>query len=168
MTPTKKTAVKATATKKRGRPKKKAAVEHKVDLAVKKKIVKHDYLFAVGRRKESIARVRLHTKKEGDIEVNDKKMAVYFPTENLQKIVRMPLELVSLNPGQITIKVSGGGKHGQAESVRLGISRVLEKYNPELRSQLKKAGFLKRDPRVKERKKYGLKKARRAPQWAKR
>ncbi|MFA6391399.1 MAG: 30S ribosomal protein S9 [Patescibacteria group bacterium] len=130
--------------------------------------MKRDYLFAVGRRKASIARVRLYQKKDGEMEVNDKKMEVYFPTANLQKIVRMPLELVSLNPGQITIRVLGGGKHGQAESVRLGIARLLEKYNPELRSQLKKAGFLKRDPRVKERKKYGLKKARRAPQWAKR
>ncbi|MFA6271523.1 MAG: 30S ribosomal protein S9 [Patescibacteria group bacterium] len=130
--------------------------------------MKHDYLFAVGRRKESIARVRLYQKKQGLMEINEKAMEVYFPTANLQKIVKMPLELVSLDPGQITVKVSGGGKHGQAESVRLGIARVLEKFNPELRSQLKKAGFLKRDPRVKERKKYGLKKARRAPQWAKR
>ncbi|MFA6524691.1 MAG: 30S ribosomal protein S9 [Patescibacteria group bacterium] len=135
---------------------------------MKKKVVKHDYLFAVGRRKESVARVRLYQKKQGQIVVNEKEMKVYFPTANLQMIVKMPLELVSLDPGQITVRVSGGGKHGQAESVRLGIARVLEKYNPELRSQLKKAGFLKRDPRVKERKKYGLKKARRAPQWAKR
>lgn len=168
MTPTKKTPLKTTATKKRGRPKKKALVEKKSEIVVKKKVVKHDYLFAVGRRKESIARVRLYTKKQGEIEINDKKLEVYFPTVNLQTVVKMPLELVSIDPGQITVKVSGGGKHGQAESVRLGISRVLEKYNPELRSQLKKAGFLKRDPRVKERKKYGLKKARRAPQWAKR
>jgi small subunit ribosomal protein S9 len=167
MTPTKKTTAKTPAAKKRGRPKKKA-IEHKAELTVKKKVIKHDYLFAVGRRKESIARVRLYQKKQGLMEINEKAMEVYFPTANLQKIVKMPLELVSLDPGQITVKVSGGGKHGQAESVRLGIARVLEKFNPELRSQLKKAGFLKRDPRVKERKKYGLKKARRAPQWAKR
>ncbi|MBU2236003.1 MAG: 30S ribosomal protein S9 [Patescibacteria group bacterium] len=130
--------------------------------------MKRDYLFAVGRRKESVARVRLYQKKQGDIEINTKKFEDYFPTLNLQKIVKMPIELVSQEPGKITVKVSGGGKHGQAEAVRLGIARVLEKFNPELRVQLKKAGFLKRDPRVKERKKYGLKKARRAPQWAKR
>ncbi len=167
MTPTKKPTAKTPATKKRGRPRKKVA-DQQVEAPKKKKVVRRDYLFAVGRRKQSVARVRLYQKKQGDMEVNDKKMEDYFQTQNLQKIVKMPLELISMNPGRITIKVVGGGKHGQAESVRLGIARVLEKYNPEFRLQLKKAGFLRRDPRVKERKKYGLKKARRAPQWAKR
>ena len=166
MNPTKKPIAKKPATKKRGRPKKTTITEKAV--VPKKKVIKRDYLFAVGRRKQAVARVRLYQKKSGDMEVNGAKMETYFPTENFQKIVRMPLELVGLNPGLFTIKVVGGGKHGQAESVRLGIARMLVKIDPELRTQLKKAGFLKRDPRVKERKKYGLKKARRAPQWAKR
>jgi small subunit ribosomal protein S9 len=167
MTPTKKAPAKSTATKKRGRPRKKVA-EQKIDAPKKKKVIKRDYIFAVGRRKEAVARVRLYQKKKGHMEVNNKKVEEYFPTDSFQKIVKMPLDLVNLDPGLITIKVVGGGKRGQAESVRLGIARILEKVNPDLRPQLKKAGFLKRDPRVKERKKFGLKKARRAPQWAKR
>ena len=106
-------------------------VKQTVDVPMKKKVIKHDYLFAVGRRKEAVARVRLYQKKKGDMEVNEKKMEEYFVTENFQKIVKMPLELVSINPGKFTIKVVGGGKHGQAESVRLGIARMLVKIDPE-------------------------------------
>lgn len=155
-----------TATKKRHPRKKK--LEKKEIVADKKRSVKREYLFAVGRRKEAVARVRLYQKGEGEIIINSRKLATYFPTLSLQRTAQKPLEIVNTKFGQITIKVRGGGKKGQAESVCLGIARVLEKFDSKLRSQLKKAKLLRRDARIKERKKYGLKRARRAPQWHKR
>ncbi|MEK7637761.1 MAG: 30S ribosomal protein S9 [Patescibacteria group bacterium] len=127
------------------------------------------YVFAVGRRKEAVARVRWHASQPAGVTVNGLPLATYFPTFELQHIVLQPLVLTHHDThGAVSAKVSGGGINGQAESVRLGIARALVKVDADLRLVLKRAGFLRRDPRVKERKKYGLKRARRAPQWQKR
>lgn len=132
------------------------------------------YYEAVGRRKSAIARVRLLTIKpfeedEGKITVNQKFYKVYFPTMTLQQIVESSLRrLKSLNRFEVVAQVKGGGIRGQAEALRHGLARALVLFNADFRKKLKKAMYLKRDPRVKERRKYGLKKARRAPQWAKR
>lgn len=126
------------------------------------------YVYAVGRRKESSAQVRLYSGK-GKITVNKKEYRQYFPTFYLQKIVFQPLRLTKLqNKFDVSVKVRGGGIKGQAEAIRLGIARCLVKSDAKLRPSLKAEGFLKRDARVKERKKPGLKRARKAPQWAKR
>lgn len=126
------------------------------------------YFEAVGRRKTSIARVRLFTK-AGDFSVNGKPYNIYFPTLELQKIVEDALQKMKLfGRFRVSVKAEGGGIHSQAEAVRHGLARCLTKFNPDFRKRLKRAGFLRRDPRMKERKKFGLKKARRAPQWKKR
>lgn len=126
------------------------------------------YFEAVGRRKTSIARVRLFTK-AGDFSVNDMPYGTYFPTLELQKIAEDALQRMKLfGRFRVSVKISGGGIHSQAEALRHGLARCLTKFNPDFRKRLKRAGFLRRDPRMKERKKFGLKKARRAPQWAKR
>ena len=123
---------------------------------------------AVGRRKSAIARVRL-VAGDGKITVNKRDLDVYFGLETLKMTVRQPLELTKAAAEMdILVSVNGGGLSGQAGAIRHGISRALLKANPELRGELKKAGFLTRDPRMKERKKYGLKAARRAPQFSKR
>ena len=123
---------------------------------------------AVGRRKEAIARVRL-VAGDGKIIVNKRDLDSYFGLETLKMTVRQPLELTkAAGELDILVSVKGGGLSGQAGAIRHGISRALIKANPELRDSLKKAGFLTRDPRMKERKKYGLKAARRAPQFSKR
>ena len=127
------------------------------------------YFEAVGRRKTSVARVRLFAGKENSSLVNDKPLESYFLSKELQDIVTSALGTMnSLDKFGMTAKVSGGGIHSQAEAIRHGIARAVVLFNPEFRKRLKKAGFLKRDPRVKERKKPGLKRARKAPQWAKR
>lgn len=132
------------------------------------------YFEAVGRRKRSTARVRLFTCKpfegeEGKIIVNEKSYTEFFPLLELQQAIINPLKkMKSLNRFQVTVKVSGGGIRGQAEAIRHSISRALVKFNPDFSKKLKRAGYLRRDPREKERKKPGLKKARRAPQWKKR
>lgn len=127
------------------------------------------YLYAVGRRKNAVARVRYYKKGEGEFEVNGKKVDEYFDTKEMVKIAQSPLQLTNLlGAGKITIKVEGGGKKAQSQSVCHGVARVLLQIDAELRSDLKKAGYLTRDPRRKERKKPGLKRARRAPQWSKR
>lgn len=126
------------------------------------------YFEAVGRRKTAIARVRLFTR-SGDFVINDKLYGQYFPTLELQRIAEDALQKMKLfGRFRVSVKVSGGGVHAQAEALRHGLARCLVKFNPDFRKRLKRAGFLKRDPRMKERKKFGLKKARRAPQWAKR
>ena len=123
---------------------------------------------AVGRRKSAIARVRL-VAGDGKIIVNKRDLDIYFGLETLKMTVRQPLELTkAAGEMDILVSVKGGGLSGQAGAIRHGISRALIKANPELRDSLKKAGFLTRDPRMKERKKYGLKAARRAPQFSKR
>lgn len=177
--------LKKTSPKKVGRPKKPTlpkAPAKKVRLEKKAKKLEPQapkpslvYFEAVGRRKEAVARVRFSPKGEArlpdgqGILVNNKPLASYFSLVELQNIVAAPLKL--LESGQhfgVSIKVKGGGIRGQAEASRLGISRALIKFQPELRKRLKYLGFLTRDARVKERRKYGLKKARRAPQWQKR
>ncbi len=126
------------------------------------------YFEAVGRRKTAIARVRIFTR-SGDFLVNDKPYTSYFLTKELQKIAEDALQKMKVfGRFRISAKISGGGIHGQAEAVRHGLARCLMKFNPDFRKRLKRAGFLRRDPRMKERKKFGLKKARKAPQWHKR
>ena len=123
---------------------------------------------AVGRRKKAIARVRL-IPGEGKIVINGRDIDNYFGLETLKMTVRQPLALTSLEGRyDVLVDVYGGGLSGQAGAIRHGISRALIKADPELRPAVKKAGFLTRDPRMKERKKYGLKAARRAPQFSKR
>ena len=123
---------------------------------------------AVGRRKSAVARVRL-VPGEGKILVNKRDLNDYFGLETLKMTVRQPMDLVKVAGSfDVLVNVRGGGLTGQAGAIRHGISRALCKVNPELRPELKKAGFLTRDPRMKERKKYGLKAARRAPQFSKR
>ncbi len=121
-----------------------------------------------GRRKKAVARVRV-VPGEGKLIVNDRPLDEYFGKKTLVMIVKQPLGLTNtLSQYNILAKVEGGGTTGQAGAMRLGIARALIKADPNLRGTLKKAGFLTRDPRMKERKKYGLKKARRAPQYSKR
>ena len=121
-----------------------------------------------GRRKKSIARVRIMPG-TGKITVNKRDLDNYFGLETLKMIVRAPLELTNgLGKYDVVVRVHGGGITGQAGAIRHGLSRCLIKADPELRSALKKEGYLTRDPRMKERKKYGLKAARRAPQFSKR
>lgn len=122
---------------------------------------------AVGRRKEAVARVRL-VPGNGNIIINKRELDDYFGLETLKMTVRQPLLLTKVTGFDIIVNVTGGGLTGQSGAIRHGISRALSKANPELRPELKKAGFLTRDPRMKERKKYGLKGARRAPQFSKR
>lgn len=122
---------------------------------------------AVGRRKKAIARVRL-VPGSGNIVINKRELDNYFGLETLKMTVRQPLVLTKTTGFDVLVSVNGGGLTGQSGAIRHGISRALIKANPELRDVLKKAGFLTRDPRMKERKKYGLKGARRAPQFSKR
>lgn len=125
--------------------------------------------WGTGRRKAAIARVRLIPGGTGSIVINDRTLEDYFPQGTLQYIVKQPLVLTeSETKFDVAVNVCGGGYTGQAGAIRLGIARALLQADAELRPALKKEGFLTRDPRVKERKKYGLKKARRAPQFSKR
>lgn len=127
------------------------------------------YFEAVGRRKTSVARVRLYTKGDKVIIVNGKDLSEYFKTLPMQKTVNSSLDrMKSTGRFRITVVVKGGGINSQAEAVRHGITRALVVFNPEYRKRLRKAGFLTRDSRMKERKKFGLKRARKAPQWSKR
>ena len=127
------------------------------------------YFEATGRRKTAIARVRMYTKGDKTIEVNGMAFEKYFPTKILQSNALSSLDkMKSLERFKITVTVKGGGVNSQAEAVRHGIARALVIFNPDYRKRLRKAGFLTRDPRMKERKKPGLKRARRAPQWSKR
>jgi len=129
---------------------------------------KGKFIAAVGRRKSSVAQVRLYSNGKGVIVVNDKNINDYFPAY-IVPVVSQPLKQAGLQKDlNFTIKIAGGGVNGQAEAARHGISRALVKLNAELKPALKPKGFLKRDARRKERKKPGLKKARRAPQWSKR
>jgi len=124
--------------------------------------------FGTGRRKHAVARVRL-LPGDGQITINDKDIDKYFGLETLKLIVRQPLKLTeTIGKFNVVAKVEGGGTTGQAGAIRHGIARALLKTDGEHRPSLKRAGFLTRDPRMKERKKYGLKKARRAPQFSKR
>ncbi len=140
-----------------------------VDASAAKKLKKDEYVYAVGRRKNAIAKTRLWMDGKGQITVNERPMKEYFPTFEYQEQVLAPLRAVGFDESaNVALTVSGGGLRGQAEASRLGISRALLVYNPTYRGSLKPLGFLTRDARKKERKKPGLKKARKASQWAKR
>lgn len=128
---------------------------------------KKKYIEAIGRRKTSTARVRIYPGTKESYYINDKVLASYFPTEELQKIVTDPFKKTE-KAYAVTVLVRGGGIHSQAESVRHGIARALVKEDESYKTVLKSEGYLKRDPRAKERRKFGLKKARKAKQWSKR
>lgn len=128
---------------------------------------KNKYFEGVGKRKTAVARVRLESGK--GMVVNGKDSDVYFTIKRHQKVIREPLELMALaGDFAVSVKVSGGGPNAQAEAVRHGMARALVYFNADFKKKLRRAGFLTRDSRMVERKKYGLKKARRAPQWQKR
>jgi len=166
----------AKTTKKREKPKKELKKPKKKVKPVPKPVPKPApkpkparYFEAVGRRKTAVARMRLFTKGGKEFLVNDKPYQAYFPTLVLQQAALASLEKMKcLDKFRISAKVKGGGLNAQAEAVRHGIARALVLFNPDFRKRLKKAGFLTRDPRMRERKKFGLKRARRAPQWKKR
>ena len=126
------------------------------------------YFYGTGRRKSSVARVRL-LPGTGNVTINGRTMDEYFGLETLRMLVRQPLELTgTIGKYDVVVNVVGGGVSGQAGAIRHGITRALIESDESLKSVLKKAGFVTRDPRMKERKKYGLKGARRAPQFSKR
>lgn len=131
---------------------------------------KTKYIEATGKRKTAIARVRLSAAGKTAYTINDEKdLKTYFPTSEMQAVVSSAFgKAKPAKKFSVSAHIYGGGEHAQAEALRHGIARALVKHDPELRKKLKDAGFLKRDPRAKERKKFGLKKARRAPQWSKR
>ncbi len=127
------------------------------------------YFEAVGKRKRAVARVRLFTQGEKVFLVNEKPFTVYFPTISLQQIATASLRTMRcLDHFRVLVKVRGGGLNAQAEALRHGITRALTLFNPDFKKRLRRAGYLTRDARKRERKKFGLKRARRAPQWAKR
>lgn len=132
--------------------------------------VKSDrYIEGIGRRKNAIARVRLTKANKNSLLINEKNLEQYFVTRELQHIVTEALKNGPLDTSfAVSARVSGGGINAQAEAIRHGVARALILIDGNLRTTLKQAGFLKRDPRAKERKKFGLKKARKAPQWSKR
>jgi small subunit ribosomal protein S9 len=154
--PATKTAVKKTAT----------AVTEKAAPAKKSA---QEYYYAAGKRKTAIARVRLYPKGKGIVTVNDKPLNEYFKLLTSAGIITSPLKMTGTGKDfDISVRVSGGGISAQADAIRHGIARALLVFNDSLRTTLKKAGFLTRDSRIKERKKPGLKRARRAPQFSKR
>jgi small subunit ribosomal protein S9 len=127
------------------------------------------YYYGLGRRKTAIAKVRVYPEGNGKYVANNEDFEKYFPTFTLREAALKPLKLVDMEKKvDISIKVTGGGLKGQVDAIKLGIARALVEYDSELRPQIKNEGYLTRDPRRKERKKYGLKRARRAPQWSKR
>jgi len=127
------------------------------------------YTAATGRRKTSVARVRITPASKMSIEVNGREFDNYFPTAELRRVVTMVFDATELDQKfKTTVVVRGGGISSQAQAVAHGVARALNAYDENLRGKLKVKGFLKRDPRAKERRKFGLKKARKAPQWSKR
>jgi small subunit ribosomal protein S9 len=132
------------------------------------KAPKETYIEAVGRRKTAIARVRLLPGTKGIFLVNDKPFEKYFPQEALRLAARKPLEVAGAPELSATVKIVGGGIASQAGALTLGLARALVRYQADHKTALRAAGLLTRDPRAKERRKFGLKKARKAPQWSKR
>lgn len=126
------------------------------------------YIEAVGRRKTSVARVRISEASKGSMKINEKDLATYFPTEELRKVVTEAIEKSGDSNISVTAVIKGGGVHSQAEALRHGIARAIVKKDLSKREKMKTEGYLKRDPRMKERRKFGLKKARKSPQWSKR
>lgn len=148
---------------------KKTKKTKKIEAKPKEKPKKSRFFEAVGRRKTAAAQVRLYLGSGKEFLVNDKPLNEYFSSLESQQIAVSPLEKADcIDKFTASVKVSGGGLNAQAEAIRHGVSRALTKFNPELHKKLKKAGFLTRDSRMRERKKPGLKRARRAPQWSKR
>lgn len=149
-------------------PHSKKSPPHHAPAAVVSK--KEAYFAAVGRRKTAVAQVRVFKidGKKIDMEINSKPAATYFPLAKLAQTAKEPFRTVGADGFRVTVKTNGGGLTAQAEAIRLGLSRALIAMHPEWRPALKSSGFLKRDPRMVERKKYGLRKARRAQQWRKR
>lgn len=143
--------------------------ETKKNLSAAKSVINKKYIYGKGARKTAIAQVRLYEKGKGNFEVNDLKLKDYFRTQNLQEVFLSPLKLTGhLKDVDVTVRVHSGGLTAQADACRHGIARALNALDGELRPALKAQGFLTRDPRVKERKKPGLKRARKSPQWSKR
>ncbi len=149
-----------------------AEVEEAEEATLAPAIPSGTYVEGLGRRKTSVARVRIWSntnKKMMNITVNERSYTEYFPMLFLQKLADAPLRKLRIfDSYRMSVLTNGGGPKGQAEAIRLGLARALLKIEPDWRQRLKKAGFLPRDPREVERKKYGLHKARRAPQWSKR
>jgi small subunit ribosomal protein S9 len=145
-------------------------ISKEIDESIRNSAGKPDrYFEAIGRRKTAVARVRLFTKGDKEFLVNDKGYEAYFQTaEDRETSVASMKKMKCLDKFRVTVKVRGGGHTAQAEAVRHGTARVLVDFNNNFRKRLRKAGFLTRDARMRERKKFGLKRARRAPQWSKR
>ncbi|HDZ54389.1 MAG TPA: 30S ribosomal protein S9 [Candidatus Nealsonbacteria bacterium] len=163
--------------KKASKSKKEKTKREKVKVKAKKKVEKtflekeisEKYWAGVGRRKTAVARARLFAKGEKKFLVNDKLYQEYFPILDYWQTASSSLrKMNTLDRLRVLVKVRGGGCHAQAEAVRHATARALVKFNPNFRKRLRKAGFLTRDSRMRERKKFGLKRARRAPQWQKR
>jgi small subunit ribosomal protein S9 len=135
----------------------------------KQKISSTHYIEAIGRRKNAIARVRIFTGSKNAYKINDRTLEDYFPVNETQNNIKKVFEVVDIpEKFDVSVHVKGGGVSAQSDAILLGIARSLILFDPELRDTLKKEGYLKRDARVKERKKPGLKKARKASQWSKR
>ena len=167
----KKPAAKKPAVKKTEKPEKIAPVLDLADEKVEEVEVKESTRFfeGIGRRKTAIARVRIFTKGDKQILVNEKPYTSYFTSIELQQVATGSLQKMNcMDRFFINIKTQGGGINAQAEAVRHGIARALVLFNPDFRKRLRRVGYLTRDPRMRERKKFGLKRARRAPQWQKR
>jgi small subunit ribosomal protein S9 len=144
-------------------------ISKEIAKAIKENTGKDRYFEATGRRKTAVARVRLYTKGDKEFLVNNKPFAKYFTlTDDQETATSSMKKMKCLDKFRVTVIVKGGGHSAQAEAVRHGIARVLVDFNSNFRKRLRKAGFLTRDPRMRERKKFGLKRARKAPQWAKR
>ncbi len=132
-------------------------------------MAKSAYFYANGKRKNAVSTVRLYPEGSGELSINGKKLREWADNEEMVHTIQQPLELLGIKKDlDLEIITRGGGKQAQADAIRLGIARALVKKDPSYREQLKGEGFLTRDSRTKERKKPGLKKARRSPQWAKR
>jgi len=138
---------------------------------MEKKINTEEYFEGIGRRKTSTARVRITIAGKASFVVNNKDAKEYFQTEDERRLIQDPIikgQATTTMKWSVEVHVNGGGIHSQAEAVRHGLARALVLYDGELRGKMKTLGYLKRDPRAKERRKFGLKKARKAPQWSKR
>jgi small subunit ribosomal protein S9 len=144
-------------------------ISKEIAKAIKENTGKDRYFEATGRRKTAVARIRLYTKGDKEFLVNNKPFTKYFTLSDDQETATSSMKKMKcLDKFRVTVIVRGGGHSAQAEAVRHGTARVLVDFNNNFRKRLRKAGFLTRDPRMRERKKFGLKRARKAPQWAKR
>lgn len=150
-------------------PRKKKTDEAKIDQIKPAQKEERKFIYSIGRRKSSRSRVRVYVEGNGDFIVNKKDVGAYFPWMEYRDIAISPLkEFEGAKSVDVSVKVIGGGTRGQAESIRLGVAKALLSINSDLRKRFRQLGYLTRDSRVKERKKPGLKRARRAPQWQKR